>query len=66
MSKIMNKISLALKKFIFGEDSEQPKGGIYIVTPHSRVKFEADLTVEEDFERAIFLLENEKKIVFPD
>lgn len=66
MSKIMSKISGALKKFVFGEETQQSNGGIYIVTPCSRVKFEADLTVEEDFDRAIFLLENEKKIVFPD
>lgn len=62
----MNKIINALKTFVFGEEEEkQPKGRVYIVTPSSRVKFEADLTVREDFERAIDLLDNEIGIMFP-
>lgn len=64
MSGIIKKIKAGLKKFVFGEDGEQLKGKVYIVTPYSRVKFEADLTVEDDFDRAVTLLANEKKIMF--
>ena len=60
----MNKIISVLKTFVFGEE-EQPKGKVYIVIPSSGRKFEADLTVREDFERAIDLLDNEIGIMFP-
>lgn len=41
-----------------------PKGKIKIVTQNERVKFEADLTRQSDFRRAISLLKEELDIVF--
>lgn len=64
----IKKISAGLKKFAFGEDEveeqEQIKGKLYLQTPKSRVKFESELKVEEDFDRAIKLLTHEREILF--
>lgn len=61
----INKVSTGFKRFVFGDDErEQHDGMIALRTPKSRVKFESDLTKEEDFDRVISLLTNEKKIMF--
>ena len=53
-----------LRKLIFGED--ETLGKITIVTPNSRMKFEADFNDRKDFERAIKLIEEEMEIMFDD
>lgn len=64
----INKVSTGFKRFAFGEDEveeqEQIKGKLYLQTPKSRVKFESELKVEDDFDRAIKLLTHEKEILF--
>lgn len=66
--KFIEKIAAGFKKFVFGEDEnevqEEIKGKLFLKTPKSRVKFESELKVEEDFDRAISLLTNEKNILF--
>ena len=66
--KFFSKIAAGLKLFVFGEDEnkvrEQIKGRLSLVTPKNRVRFESELKVEEDFDRAISLLTKEKDILF--
>lgn len=60
----INKVSAGVKKWVFADEHEQHRGMIALRTPKSRVKFESNLTDEEDFDRVISLLTNEKKIMF--
>lgn len=69
MAKVINSFSKGFRAFVFGEsensEQEQFNGKVFVNAPKSRVKFEAELKTEDDYDRAINLLVNEKKIQFP-
>lgn len=58
----MNKIISWLKTFVFGEEEEEQKGTIHIVTPEIEVK--ADFKDEESMRRVKRIIDNEIELRF--
>lgn len=58
----MNKIKNLLKTFVFGEEENDDKGFIHIVTPELEVK--ADFKDEESMKRIQTIINNEIELRF--